>query len=439
MNRSKNALSALQENTELKISDESLHSFKTSLGVDSTNYENLNEVTSNNYNMSTSQEIVCITNNLGYCEVIINPVFLISRKMMNVLKSNNEMYVSNIFITNQNDKVFGQFQTVVPIPTGNIIEQDFDVYKFQKIEIYKDFLQIADMKVDSLNNLGCDENTIKIQLIDGKSINIISTIHTVFKNHLLSDKLNNRNSISSSKQYDINDQIAYTFLDQTLGVMDYYKNGYNCQNETPLLIQNFEQFSDIVTPQYIKYERFLTGNDDYNFGTEYQDNIQKLNYALNLTNANVLQNNLYNQASQKNDKLIRILIRTTPYKKIKFLVNSFFTIKLNNQMYEQNSNLPQHKIKTIMSYSDFEKNVKKVLNLLVNVEPSLDPALLIKMVKENYTNDEVGNSLITFLTDLWNKAKEVAKPIVEKVEQSINEVTTVVDFISTIVLQNQAY
>jgi hypothetical protein len=434
MSKFKNILKICND-TQLQLSDESLNSFKISLGVKSNYYENLNEVTSGSYNISTSQYITVNTNDLGFCEVLINPVFLISRKMLSVLQKNNEVYVSNIFVGNQEGKRFGEMQKVFPIQSGNITEQDFDVYKFQKLEIYSDFDEIAETVPDAKDNLDCDFNKVKIQLIDGKSINIISSINYIFKNYLMSDKLNNEISVKSSKEFSINDGIVYTFLDRTLGIMDYIKNGYNSQDENPLLINNFDHIQDVITKQFIKYEQFLSGNDVYNFTAKYQDNIQKLNYALNLTNSNVLQNNIYNQASQRNDKMVRILIKTKPYTKVKFLLNSYFTIKLNNQKIIIDENLPEFRLKTIMSFSDFEKNFKKVINILISAEPSLDPAYLTKLVYENYDENGPNSKLSTFINNLWLKAKTIAKPIVESVENVINQVTTVVDFISGIVVQ----
>jgi hypothetical protein len=422
-------LKVIKNKNESFFTQDSLKSCKMSLGILSENFENVDEIVSNSYSISISQKLRCSTNNLGVCTVVVNPNFLMSKKLLTTLRNNNNIFVSNIFIANNDNEDFGDVSETIPVSTNNIILNDFDTYKFQRIEIYHNIEHIVEPVEDASNTLDCNDKHIKIQIVDGKSINIINDNQYVFSNHLINDLFNNSTKISSSKEYDENSSFTYNYNSQTLGIMEYNKNGCNSQNEPPLLVKDSTSIDDIVSKQFIKFENYLSGSNKYKF--KEQGNISKLNYVMSLSNNNVVQNNIYNQSNQKNDKVVRILIKSDPYKIFHFTVNSYYTYKIINQ--NDKENVKRYHTPTILSFSSFEKDFKKILTIMSNIEPSLDGAYLNKLVNQYLESND--NGFIELVDSLWSKVKEIASPLANTIENAIKDVTNVYDLI-TFVIKN---
>jgi len=417
---------------EYALTDESYLSIRTTLGVKSNNYETTNDTTSNSYSLSTSGFVSITTNNLGYAEVIVSPNFLISRDQLTGFKKQANLYVSNIFLANQDNKTIGQFDSVIALKSSNVTSVDFDTYKLQRLEIRVQPRKFVEPSEPTTNDLEVPNDTIKFQMVDGKAINVVSRNNYLFKNRLINELLNKGETVCSSYQFPIDKPAFYCMNAVGIGDVRYNKNGCNTIDEPPLCVMKLESLDQLMSTRLLKYSTYLSGFDTYKFTPKDSKNAQLINYIQTIYAKGENQDGLYNQANQNNDKILRILIHSTPYKKILFQVNGYYTVKIRGdiKLRTVREEIQQFNPKPYMPAAAFEKNYKQVVNTMIVQNPTVDGAFL--------TRDLNGQlrGIGSFFSGLWNTVKGVATTVVNTTEKVVNKVSSVVETAKAIISPN---
>jgi hypothetical protein len=432
---------------EYAMTDEACNSLRTIVGVTSQNYETTNDIYSNVQSISTSGFIRIVTNDRGFAEVIINPNFLISSRMLTGISKSASANISNVFVANDDGYAPGEFTRVVSLKSTSITPYDFDTYKFQKIEIRQMPELAAKEGHVSTNDVNILENQIKIQMVDGKSINVLGYSHQLFKNRLLNRLLGVENLVTNSFEYNCNDPLYYSMNAISLGDVKYNKNGCNSADETALsIITPMTNIKQLSARMPLKYSKYLAGLEDYSFTNDYTYLTNIVNFVKSIFAKGETQDCMYNQTNQKNERVIRIIIHAMPYQAFNFQVNTYYTVKANSliDFYEvekapagysihedQLRVMPVNTtIKPLGSSSNFEKNENCAMNILAASKASTDGAAFCYHL---YGESRLrGPGFNKWFDDLWEQAREASISVVNSVEHVVNKVSSVIDTVKAV-------
>jgi hypothetical protein len=146
--------------------------------------------------------------------------------------------------------------------------------------------------------------------------------------------------------------------------------------------------------------------------------ISDLNKSKNNKNEDI-----YNLSNQSNDKIVRILIHSAPYKKLDIMLNCYFSIKkdgvkknlLKGEIY-------QYQLTPLQINSQFETSFKNLMNLMVNSNPSLNGDYLAKQLLKDSQLLQV-KSIGSFFKKIIKKTKKLAKPLYNQVIKKLGNIT----------------
>jgi hypothetical protein len=384
------------------ISNDTFESTKSMFGESTTNATVRSE---QNERVSYTKDTIlkCLTNNLGKCSVLINPLFFISQYKYINLREDAHCSFTSVYVANSDNEDFSNWSLLTPVPINNIIPHPILNYTPESVQFY-----INENKV-IVQNEDEDEEEISQGNYQLKTINqrVINTCFQLNYANLhrfnLPLVLQGDNITYSNYTMSTNEGSLYGLLPKNTEDPEAIIDGFSVSNTLPMfMIDNKDHPSNVIIDNFAN--DISTNNNPID---NISLNMSCVNFYKKIMEQDESQAEAFQNSNLKNENCIRIDYYGEPYStfEIRIEVKLTCTIAPNKIKVYKKFMLPK---RTISMFSNYDKMTGSFARMLKQFTINKNKDYIRRQIYNSQSsNGAFWDKLKNFGASVFSTAKKV--------------------------------
>jgi hypothetical protein len=300
------------------------------------------------------------TNSDGYASLVINPNYCISEKLLSLLNQNDYLVVCNTMLANHEKGSYRNWSNYSYVHSDVVSPQVFETYKFEFGSITFNSDKTLKIIQDPVDVPEIQKNTIRIQTLDGKCINTIVDLDTIFRAKFNLSYFNTA-EVGDCYIWDDSDQGYYKMLPYTHDVSNYNRDAFNIANEPPYMQKTFADDKELASKKLVDFAEQIVSDEDMKMQEDHQDKMRALDFTKKLGSYSKSQIQAYNLTNEFNEKIFRVDVYSEPFAIIDINIQLKYSLRSQKskllQLKSEGYNLPS-------VFSTVEQGIRTFGNIL---------------------------------------------------------------------------